>query len=156
MVENNDLLRVGFEKQTPGDQAVAIYNNQTIDIGQGGEDGSLTLNVQNNRTSTISGGNDTTTVSEGDLSISVESGSATIEAATSIELKCGGSTIKLTPSQISIESDAITVEATNSLSLKGMSADVEASTELNLKGSATANLNSSGQLTVKGAMVMIN
>ena len=33
VVENNDSLRVGFDKQSPGNQSVAIHNDRTVTVG---------------------------------------------------------------------------------------------------------------------------
>lgn len=49
----------------------------------------------------------------------------------------------------------ITIEATQDLSIKGLNVKSEASVAISMKG-ATAEVNGSGQTTIKGGMVMIN
>jgi len=98
IVENDDSLKVGFEKKDPGDQTVEIYNN---------------------RTTTIKQGNDSLTVSSGDRSVKVNAGKITEEAAKSIELKVGGSSIKIEPAKITIKAPQITIQADGTLTLQG-------------------------------------
>lgn len=96
VVENNDVLKIGFEKADPGDQTTEINNDQSITVGQ-------------NRTAEIQQGNDAITVSQGNHSINVDAGESTIEAAQKITLKVGGSTITIEPASVKIESPQITI-----------------------------------------------
>src|SRR5205085_11745559 len=41
VVENNDTLKVGFEKKDKGDQTIEIYNDRTASLAEGNE--SLTV-----------------------------------------------------------------------------------------------------------------
>src|SRR6059058_1010416 len=60
VVENNDTLKVGFDKKDKGDQTVEIFNNQTIKVGTPQcDDGSQKLEVYKDRTATLKTGNDT-------------------------------------------------------------------------------------------------
>ncbi|MFN7289608.1 MAG: type VI secretion system Vgr family protein [Pirellula sp.] len=43
VVENNDSLKVGFDKKSPGDRIVEIYNNESIKVGLGSGAGTYTL-----------------------------------------------------------------------------------------------------------------
>ncbi len=104
------------------------------------KDDTLTL-VDGNLKTTVQSGNHDTTVSKGNLSVAISKGKATIEAAQSIELKVGSTTIKLTPS--SIEMSAMTIK-------------IEAKMALSAKGDLTAELKAGTMLTINGAMVMIN
>jgi type VI secretion system secreted protein VgrG len=99
-VENNDTLKVGFDKKSNGDQTITIYNNQTSTIGSNGcndgsqsltvwnnqtvaignsnsPDGSQTVDVWNNRTVTIHQGNEQLTVSTGNREVDVTKGNDT-------------------------------------------------------------------------------
>jgi type VI secretion system secreted protein VgrG len=105
VVENNDTLRVGFEKKQAGDQ---------------------TIDVQHHRTKTVHQGDDSLTVKMGNHSIKVNLGSSTIEALTGIKLKCGLSSISLTPASITIDAPLVTI--------KGLVIRVEAETLLRLRG----------------------
>jgi type VI secretion system secreted protein VgrG len=75
VVENNDTLKVGFEKKDAGDQTVEVFNNQTITVGAGeGEaaDGSQTVVVYKNRTETVKTGDETVTIDQGKRTHTVE------------------------------------------------------------------------------------
>ncbi len=107
VVENNDTLKVGFEKKDKGDQAVEIFNNQTTKIGtKEASDGSQTIEVFNNqslkvgagagqakngsqtievykdRTETVKTGNETVTIEKGNRTITVKEGNDTHEVST--------------------------------------------------------------------------
>ncbi|MFO1065039.1 MAG: type VI secretion system tip protein TssI/VgrG [Pirellulales bacterium] len=155
VVENNDTLKVGFDKKSPGDQTIEIYNDQKLTIGVGSSAGSQTIEISKNRSVTVDQGNDTLTVKQGDLSVKVSAGKAEVEAAKSITLKCGGSQIELTPSGIQITAPAVTVKADGNLSMHGACSTLEADGELKVHG-ALGNVQADAQLTLKGALVMIN
>jgi len=146
VVKNDDTLKVGFEKMDKGDQTIDIYNDRTVTIDQGND--TLTINTGNqvvkvetgNQETTIASGDQTTKVDAGDHSLEVGAGASTIEAAKSIELIVGGSSIKIEPAKITIKSTQIAIEADAAVEIKG----------------ATAEVNGSGTLTLKGGMVKIN
>ena len=101
VVENNDTLKVGFEKKDKGDQTIEIFNNRSLKVGAGaadaedgsetidvfnkqtitvgsGEgncaDGSQTLTIYKDRTTTIKTGNETLTVQQGNRTVSIDQG----------------------------------------------------------------------------------
>jgi type VI secretion system secreted protein VgrG len=119
IVENNDVQKIGFEKKDAGDQAIDIYNNRTVTLDQG---------------------NDLLTVKTGNRTVKVDKGKIAEEAAQSIELKVGGSSIKIEPSGITI---------------KGMTIKIQADTSAELKGLQTT-VSGDGMLTLKGGLVKIN
>lgn len=121
IVENNDTLKVGFEKMSPGDRSVEIYNNENIKVGLGSGAGTYTL-----------------------------------EAATSIVLKCGDSQIEMTPSGVKITASSITLKATGEFVTQGANVTIKADAALKLSGGASSNFESGGNVVVKGAMVNIN
>lgn len=43
IVENNDTLKVGFDKKSPGDRSVEVYNNESIKVGLGSGAGTYSL-----------------------------------------------------------------------------------------------------------------
>lgn len=98
------------------------------------------------------------TLSDQDQGITIEdqnsnkaefsSSGITLESASDMTIKASSS--------ISIKSPSITVQADNALSMKGMSVEINADTSLKAAGSASAEVSSSGQTSVKGSMVMIN
>jgi type VI secretion system secreted protein VgrG len=145
-VENNDTLKVGFEKKDKGDQTIEIHNNQKLVVGNSeAEDGSQTIEIWMNRTETVKEGNETVTIEKGnrdivvskgndtltrsaratirddqpgDQTITITAGKSTIEAGTSIELKVGGSSIKIEPAKITIKSPEIAIQADMKLTPK--------------------------------------
>ena len=58
---------------------------------------------------TVAKGNKTTTITQGNYDVAVKAGKMTITAAQSIELKVGGSSIKIEPGQISISAPQVKV-----------------------------------------------
>ena len=175
VVENNDTLKVGFEKKDKGDQTLEIFNNRTLKVGTseaetGNEtiviwnnrsdtignaqssDGSLTTEIwkdetrtiktgnqtikidQGNRDVTITTGNDSLKLAAGNLTIKMDAGSCTIEAATSIELKVGGSSIKIEPAAITIKSTGVTVQGNATADVKSPNTTVSGDAALILKG----------------------
>jgi type VI secretion system secreted protein VgrG len=142
VVKNNDTLKVGFEKKDKGDQTIQIMNDRSLDVGHDHKehvvnDHTVTvdhdqiitvtndqnLKVDNNQTVKIAvdrkldvGGNQTTAI-KGDQKVTV-SKTIVIEATTSIELKVGGTSIKMEPSKITIKSPEVKVEADGMATLK--------------------------------------
>lgn len=121
IVENNDTLKVGFEKQAPGNRSVEVYNNEDVKVGLGSGAGAYTL-----------------------------------EAATSIVLKCGDSQIEMTPAGVKITSPRITLKATGEFIAQGANVTIAADAALKLSGGACSNFESAGNVVVKGAIVKIN
>jgi type VI secretion system secreted protein VgrG len=217
-VENNDVLKVGFDKQTPGNQSISVFNNRTVTVGDqkaadgsqavtvfnndsltvGNEqaaDGSQTVEIWNHRTVTIKHGDDSLNVNQGDrkvtlgqgserttidqgdrettlkqghdkltlqtgnrsvsltqgnyalsldsgnVSIHASGGAIKLEAIQGIELSCGGSSVKISPSGIQI---------------KGVQIELKADASLELQGGAMLQAKSSGIACLKGALVQIN
>ena len=121
-----------------GNQTLTIKKGeQTITISQG----KRTIKVKGDLTTTVESGNEVTKVDQGksthevlsDVAIKSKTGKIEITATTGIELKCGGSTIKMT--QAGIEISGLQFKAS---------------------GSGTAEVSGGGMLTLKGGIVMIN
>jgi type VI secretion system secreted protein VgrG len=91
VVENNDSLKVGMDKKSPGKQDIQIWGDRTTDIEQG---------------------NDNLTLKMGSKSTKVNLGSITYEALQKIELKVGASKITIDMMQIKLEAPMITVQGT--------------------------------------------
>jgi type VI secretion system secreted protein VgrG len=209
VVENNDTLKVGFEKKDKGNQTIEIFNSQTVKIGAGAgnaEEGSQTISVykdrtetietgnetltvkkgnrtatietgnetltvkKGNRETTIETGNDTLTVKQGNLTIAVSSGKIAVEAAQSIELKVGSSSILINTSSITLKSTTIKVEGTAEVGVKAPKIGLQADGQLEAKGATVAvqgsaqaqvkapvtQVNGDGMLQLKGGVTMIN
>jgi type VI secretion system secreted protein VgrG len=104
-----------------------------------------TLDVQRNRKRTVEGKEtvdvtQTRTITVTDVN--------TLESKAKIVLKCGGSTITMTPTEIEIKAPTITIKA-------DMKLDMSAGGIASLKAPMT-DVKADGILTVKGGMVMIN
>jgi type VI secretion system secreted protein VgrG len=127
VVENNDSLKVGMDKKMPGKQDIQIWGNRTTDIEQG---------------------NDNLTLKMGSKTTTVMAGSITYTAMQSITLRCGASSITLTPASISVMSPTITLTA-------AAAATVTSSGTLMLTGTAMATLTSAGPCTVHGMPLLI-
>ena len=146
VVENNDTLKVGFDKKDAGDQTIDIYNNRTATLEKGTdklqvkEGNRIGLIDKGNDELTISQGNQTITISQGNLTIKIDAGKASIEAAQEILLKVGESTITIKPSEISLASVNVKVEASGNLEAKGTQSKVAGSAMLDLDG-GTITLN---------------
>ena len=57
VVENNDTLKVGFDKKDKGNQTVEIYNNQSLKVGTANcDDGSQTIEVFNSQSLKVGSG----------------------------------------------------------------------------------------------------
>jgi type VI secretion system secreted protein VgrG len=202
VVENNDTLKVGFEKKDKGDQTIEIFNNRSLKVGAGkgdaetgsetidvfnsqnvtigsgkgdAQEGSQTLSVYKDRTATLETGNEALTVTKGTRTVTVEgddthtiktgnrvvevntgndtltiktgngtikanAGKITIEAAQSIELKVGGSSIKIEPAAITLKSPQIKIQGDAQVQVKA----------------PIVQVNGDGMVQIKGGVVMIN
>ena len=155
IVENDDTLKVGFDKKDPGDQKVDIYNNRTVTIDQGNDD--LTVKTGNraskikqgndqltvdmgNRGAEIKQGNDDIKLGMGNRTVKLDLGKITEEAMQSIELKVGQSSIKIDQMGVTI---------------KGMKISIEGQLQTDVKGLMTT-VSGDAMLTLKGGIVMIN
>ena len=165
VVENNDSLKVGFDKQSPGDQSIEVYNNQDIKIGVGSGGGSQTVEIAQDREITLDSGSDSLAIKQGDQSVEIEQGdqnikvdqgAITIEAGKSITLKCGQSQIEITPSGITIQASDVNVNGQSSVNLSAPTVKGAADGALQLSGNTEASVQSSAQLVLKGAIVQIN
>ncbi|HUL07779.1 MAG TPA: type VI secretion system tip protein TssI/VgrG [Candidatus Acidoferrum sp.] len=94
VVENNDSLKVGMDKMSPGKQDIQIFGNRTTDIETG---------------------NDNLTVKMGNKTTNVTLGSITYTALQSITLQVGPSSISITPASITLTSPAISLMATGAI-----------------------------------------
>lgn len=159
VVENNDTLRVGFDKKEQGDQTIEIFNNQTLKVGDAqASDGSQTIEIWKDRTESVKTGNekvtiekgnrdvainlgnDKLTVGTGNLTIKVTSGIVSITAGQKIELKVGASSMVMDMASITLKSPMITVDGQLTTDVKGLLTTVD--------GTAVN--------TIKGGIVLIN
>ena len=143
IVENNDTLKVGFEKKDKGEQTIEVFGNQTLKVGTSESNGSQTLEVWKDQTETIhtgdrktdiKKGSDTLTISAGNQKTDISAGQCEITAAKKIVLTVGGSSIEITPNKIVLKSSQITIEAQMKAEVKATTTDVTGSAMLKLEG----------------------
>ena len=149
VVENNDTLKVGFETKDAGDQTVEIYNDQKLTLEKGNrevqiktKDDKLTVAKgdqlidisKGSQLINIGSGDHTTKLGQGDYSLAMSAGQGTIEAAKAIELKVGGSSIKIEPTKITLKSVEIAIQADGKIEAKAPMIQEQADATLVLKG----------------------
>lgn len=143
IVENNDTLKVGFEKKDKGDQTIEIFGNQTLKVGTSESNGSQTIEVWKDQTekihtgdrkTDITKGSDTLTISAGNQTIDIPAGECKITAAKKIVLTVGGSSIEITPTGIVLKSTQITVDAQMKAEVKGTTTEVSGSAMVKVEG----------------------
>ena len=113
VVENNDTLKVGFDKKDPGDQAVDIYNN---------------------RTTTLKQGNDKLTVEKGGHGIKISLGKSETEAMKSIELKVGANSVKIDQTGVTIKGTMIKIEGKAMVNVKGAMTEIKGDAMVTISG----------------------
>ena len=159
IVENNDTLKVGFEKKDAGDQTIDIYNHRTTTLEKGNDkltikegnrdtevtkgnqslaikEGSRTAKIKTDDTLELESGNQTITIKQGNQTIKIEAGKCSIEAAQEMLLKVGESSIKITPSSIELTSVNIKQTANGQFEASGAQTKVAGSAMLDLDGGA--------------------
>jgi type VI secretion system secreted protein VgrG len=177
VVENNDTLKVGFDKKDPGDQTIEVYNNRTETVKEGNEtvtiekgdrtvkigEGNESLEVtQGDRTVTVKQGKDEHTVETGDRTVTVKTGNDSHAIDTGnrdVKIKTGNDTLNVDTGNLTIKValGKITIEAMQSIELKvgqnTMKFDQTGITVkgmmVNVEGSATTEIKSP-MTTVKG------
>lgn len=105
-----------------GKRTTTIQQDETLSVKMG------------NRSATIDMGNDSLTVKMGNVDIKVNLGSHKTEALQAIELKCGGSTIKMDPMSIKLQSMMIEIKGSLMVKTEGLMVQSEASAISMLKG----------------------
>ena len=135
--DHNWLIHNDQTGKVENDQTLEVLQNRTITVTEGNE---ATTVSKGNQTYTVSKGNQETSVSKGNHKLTVKgtqttavNGAIKISSKASIELKVGGSSIKITPTGIDIKGTMVKVNA-----------------------SATGEFKAGAMLTLKGGMTMIN
>lgn len=133
-VDNNETvtIKVNYTHHTGANEKRTVMGNRDVSV-TGNESYSITGNETIKTMATM-----------------------TLEALVSITIKCGASSIELTPASINIKAPMVTVEGTAQLQLKS-SGMAELSAPLTtVKGSAMLDLEAGGFAIIKGGLVMIN
>lgn len=155
LVKNKSVVTIGLEEveagahDEDGSESKVVRNHITETILEGDhyftiQTGSQEIEIETDKTQTIYGkhtktitGNDTTTIQEGDMTVNVDMGRIEIEAMQSIELKVGGSSIKIDPVSITIKSSLINITADGMVEMKSPMTAVKGEAILTLKGGVT-------------------
>ena len=170
VVENNDTLKVGFDKSDKGDQTIQIFNNQNNTIGAGGSkcaDGSQSITVFNNQTLTVgdsqaSGGSQTITIYK-DRTETVKTGNETVtieQGNRSVTVKQGNDTHEISQGnrQVTIDmgNDTLTIKMGNQTTKLNLgSSSTEAMQSITLKvGQNSITIDQMG-ITLSGMMVKV-
>ncbi|MCO8121539.1 type VI secretion system tip protein VgrG [Stieleria sp. TO1_6] len=175
VVENNDTLKVGFEKKDAGDQTIEIFNNQNVIIGNGRcDDGSQTVTIWKDFNQTLMEGDATIAIEKGsrittiendeDLRLKSGSRTSTIEGDDALTLKSGDRTISIDAGKQSTEAaksislkvggNSITIDQ-KGITIKGMKVSIQGDTKVSVKAPMT-EVKASGILTLKGGLTKIN
>jgi type VI secretion system secreted protein VgrG len=123
--ENDELNWVG------NDRWVEVENNDTLIIYKG--DREVTLEEGNDKLE-IKKGNRTVQVATGNYANSVKMGKYSLEACQEIELKVGGSTIKISPAKIEITSPEIAITGNAKAAMTAPMTEVTGSAACTISG----------------------
>ena len=96
---------------------------------------------------------------KGKISIIDETGKNSIEidsSKNSVAIKTQGDIKMEATGKVTIKGSDIEMEASNAAKLKGKNMDLEATAQANLKGGSGTNVEASGNVVVKGAMINLN
>jgi len=131
VVENNDSLKVGYDKMSPGDQTIEIYNKRTTTIQMSDD---LFTQKMGSQTNTWDMGNQTNKLTMGNRSTDLSLGKDEVTAMQSIEFKVGMSSVKIDQTGVTIKGLMINIEGQAMTTVKAPMTIVEGQAMLMLKG----------------------
>jgi len=167
IVKNNADITVGLEHKDKGDMTLEVHRHLTETVKTGNHAftvaaGNQTEKIKKNKTETIEGkstqtitgnvtetvkqgnvtrtlnmGNESTTLKMGNYSVETKLGKIEMTAMTGITLKCGASTITMTPASIEIKSVMVKVEGSAMVETKGAMNKVTGDALVMIKGGVT-------------------
>ncbi|WP_372890928.1 type VI secretion system Vgr family protein [Rhodosalinus sp.] len=116
----------------------ATHNVKTGNVTYNVETGNVTENVdKGNVTRTVGLGNVTDTIKTGNFTQDVKLGKVTVTAMQSIELKVGGSSVKIDPTGVTIKAPMISLKADAMLQAKSVMTKIDGTAMVMLKGGIT-------------------
>ena len=146
-----------------GNQVTTVEEgNQTNTVGKGDQTnavkkGKQTITVEKDRTITVAKGDQKTTVKLGDITVKASAGQITIDGMKKILLKCGPSSIELSPQGIKIKGPTLKAEGQTTAEFKGgMTAKVEGGMMAEFKGGMMAKVQGGAMAQIQGGIVKIN
>jgi len=134
IAQGNDTLVIDAGNR----EATLGQGNDTLTLSQGGR--TVNLDGSGNYALSLAGGNADVSLASGNYSLDCAGGKVTVTAVQSIELKVGGSSIKIGPASIELKSVSIKVTAQGK-------ADLSA---------PLTNIDGSGMLKLTGGLIKIN
>ncbi len=164
IVENNDTLKIGFEKKDKGDQTIEIHNNQKLVVGNtNADDGSQTIEIWKNRTATVKEGNEKLEVQKGNRDVIVTKGNDThqvTEGNRTVTVAKGNDTHQVQQGNrevtVSQGNDTLTVTQGNlSIKITAGKATLEAGTSIELKVGASSIKIEPAKITLKAPQIAI-
>jgi type VI secretion system secreted protein VgrG len=129
--KGGELITVHAQK----DLDTMVENDETRQVGH-----DRTTTIKNDETLTVQQGNQKITIEKGNRTVSISLGKEEHQAMQSIELKVGGSSIKLDPASITIKAAMINIEAEGMATMK----------------SPLTTVKGDGMLVLQGGLVTIN
>lgn len=183
VVENNDTLKIGFDKKDQGNRTVEIFNNHSLTVGAGqgsADDGSQTIDIWKNRTETVQEGDETITIKKGNRTVTVETGDDTHHVSKGnreVNIDKGDDTLTVATGkrtvtvkgddthqiesgnrkvEISQGNDSLTIiQGNQTVKLTAGKCTIEAGQEIELKvGGNSISISNSG-IEIKGTMVTV-
>ena len=160
-----EQTKQGFRSRSTLDGGTAEYNELSFDDRRGQEKLLIhaqrdhALEVERDQTDTIGRDrsvaterNDTLASRTGDISITADTGAITITAARTIVLRCGASTVTITPASISITSPAVSVMAEGAIVADaGGAVEIGAAGAIELVAGGDISLTGAGAVTIETA-----
>lgn len=144
VVENSETIKIGSDQADEGSQTLDIYKDRTTTLETG------------NDTLTISEGDDTKTISSGDHTLDISSGSSTMTTGTSISVDAGSTIDMEAATSITLKVGSNSIKIDNSgITVKGTMIKIEGTATAEMKSPATT-VKGDGMLTLKGGVTMIN
>ncbi len=146
VVENNDTLKVGFEKKDKGNQTIEVFNSQSLKVGcPQASEGSQTIEVWKDRTEAVKTGNEKVTIEKGNRDVNVKMGNDTHK------VDMGNRVVEL-----GMGNDTLTIKMgnqTTKLNLGASSTEALQSIELKV-GQSSLKVDQMG-VTIKGMMIQV-
>ena len=160
-----EQTKQGFRSRSTLDGGTAEYNELSFDDRRGQEKLLIhaqrdhALEVERDQTDTIGRDrsvaterNDTLASRTGDISITADTGAITITAARTIVLRCGASTVTITPASISITSPTVSVMAEGAIVADaGGAVEIGAAGAIELVAGGDISLTGAGAVTIETA-----
>jgi type VI secretion system secreted protein VgrG len=184
VVENNDTLKVGFEKMDKGDQTIEIFNNQSLTVGAGkaqadkgdqtitvfndqkvtigdptASDGSQTVSIYKDRKVTLQTGNDSLEVQQGNRDVKIDMGNDTLTISMgnqSTKIDMGSSTTEAMQSiTLKVGQNSIVIDQTG-VTINALQIKLDAQLTAAISSQLQTQLGSQLQTQVQGTMVQVS